>query len=138
VRFFHFLNSKSNFEFGPVGNRPESARTGSHRFGEPCLDLLSALALYLPLAGSSHRQRARGGGRGGGCVFPRTRGGLGVVGTRRREVRWGSYGGCRSAYGESARISVNGTRTTCSVLVSVPRSKNFDAKHYGKTRVCRA
>jgi hypothetical protein len=23
VRFFHFLNLSSNFEFGPVGNRPE-------------------------------------------------------------------------------------------------------------------
>jgi hypothetical protein len=38
VRFFHFLNSNSNFEFGPVRNRTEPepvriGRTGSHGFG---------------------------------------------------------------------------------------------------------
>jgi hypothetical protein len=26
VRFFHFLNSNSNFKFGLVGNRPEPGR----------------------------------------------------------------------------------------------------------------
>jgi hypothetical protein len=40
VRLFHFLNLNSNFEFGPVGNRPEpepvrTDRTGSLRFGKP-------------------------------------------------------------------------------------------------------
>jgi hypothetical protein len=28
VRFFHLLNLNSNFEFGLVGNRSESVRTG--------------------------------------------------------------------------------------------------------------
>jgi hypothetical protein len=39
VRFFHFLNSNSKFEFGPVGNRGPvpTVSTGSVNPGGHCL-----------------------------------------------------------------------------------------------------
>jgi hypothetical protein len=54
--FFYFLNSNSNFEFGPVGNWPEpepvrTGRTGSHRFGWPC----RWVCFCLPVSSSCHR-----------------------------------------------------------------------------------
>ena len=58
---FHFLNLNLNFEFWPIGYWPKpepvrtgltgnrSNRTGSHRFGEPCVGEAEKVAMVVDL-----------------------------------------------------------------------------------------